>query len=364
MKKNLPQILPYIIIILISVISVKSQAASIADSLNKYVITLSIPKINGIQDSNISGVTNNPSSGTLYLVDNNSCSIYEVTKSGSLLRRIPTSGFDDLEGIANYSGSYFFVSEEQRGNIVRIDIPATGTEIIYKKNGIVKNIGTGWDNSGIEGVSCRSSDSLIFAVKEKDPARLFTIYTNKTGIPDSVVENYSFNLESKGGDAADIFALPGGDFLIVNEEKKALMGYSSTGKFLSRLDLSCMQQPEGVTVDTDGSIYVVGEPAEFFVFRKDSTSSKRMYRKNMAGSFLLNTWKIDMNSIGVELTVPYESDASFDLFSISGKKILGRGKHIYPGKNIFRIDIAKELSGVYLCRVKAGLFAETNMIEF
>ncbi len=364
MSKPLFQILPYIVVIFISVISVKPQAASIADSLDKYVIALSIPKINGIPDSNISGVTGNPLSGTLYLVDNNSCSIYEVTKSGSLLRRIPTSGFDDLEGIANYSGSYFFVAEEQRGNIVRINIPAIGTDKIYKKNGIVTNIGTGWDNSGVEGVSCRSSDSIVFAVKEKDPAKLFTIYLDNTGFSDSVVESFSFYNESKNGDAADIFALPGGDFLLVNEEKSLLEGYSSTGKILSKLDLSFMEQPEGVTVDSSGSIYVVGEPCEFFVFRKDSTLAKRMYRKSMTGSFSLNTWKIDMNSIGIELTMPYESEASFDLFSISGKKIMTIGKHVHPGRNIIRIETTKKLSGTYICKVKATSFAKNNMIVF
>jgi uncharacterized protein YjiK len=351
-------------VMIIQMFSMKIQA-SIADSLDYYINTISISKINGVNDSNISGVASNPASGTLYVVDNNSCCIYELSTSGTLIRRIPTSGFDDVEGIAHYSGNYFFISEEQRGNVDRITIPSSGTDTIYRSNGTIFNIGSGWGNSGIEGVCYRPSDSLVFAVKEKDPARLYTVYLDSTGVPDSSVENSPFNIESKSGDAADIFALPGGDFIIVDQEDNRLVGYGPSGTILSELSISSMKQPEGIYVDTsDGTIYVAGEPRELYVFKKDPTRIYNVSERQVSNTIKANIFKISGHTVCVDIYAAYGMNMSLDFFNLSGRIICSSCMNVCAGDNRKIVSIPGNTEGIYLCRIKTEAFTEDIKVLF
>jgi uncharacterized protein YjiK len=338
-----------------------ANAASIADSLADYYATLSIEKISSIADSNISGVTLNTATGTLYTVDNGSCKIYELDTSGNLIRSITTSGFDDLEGIAYYKENYFYLAEEQRGNIVHIAIPSSGTAKLYRSNGTIFNIGSGWGNSGIEGVCFRAADSTVYAVKEKDPSRLYRLTLDSTGIPDSTYPNDPFNIENKSGDAADIFALPGGDFLIVDQEENLLVGYGPTGKILSQLDLSVMTQPEGVTVDTsNGTIYIVGEPRQFFVFKKDKTSIKQKERAALAKNISFTVkHKTENRFIECSFYIPSAMYINIDLFSASGKEIKAFNRFSPAGTNKVNISLPQVFSGVYICRIKTDLYQKS-----
>ncbi len=247
------------------------SAQSIASNLSKYKKNFGedIPEI---QASSISGVTFHPTSRTLYVVDDENTTVYEISTSGNLIRSISLSGFDDTEGIAYQSGNYYFITEERLANVLRVQLPETGSGPVSWDDCVVLSIAENWGNTGLEGVAYCASDTTIYAIKEFSPPRLYRITLNNDGEPTDFFENDPFDIENISGDAAGIYALSGGNILILSQEENKLIGYSGTGEKLSELSLK-MSKPEGITVDeSDSTIYIVGEPRQLFVFRNPETT--------------------------------------------------------------------------------------------
>lgn len=129
------------------------------------------------------------------------------------------------------------------------------------------NLGPDMGNSGIEGVAYRAADRTAFAVKETSPSRMYRIVLDSAGNPAQSFPDQPFDIGNKSGDAADLAALDDGNFILVNQEQDRLEGFDPQGKPLSNVTLG-MSKPEGIAYDAaTGTIYVVGEPREFAVFR-------------------------------------------------------------------------------------------------
>jgi uncharacterized protein YjiK len=265
----------------------RGHSQSLAASLGGYAAVLRVPSVAGVSAKSFSGVAFHPETRTLYVIDNDNAVIYELNASGVLQRSIATSGFADPEGIAYQGADTFLIAEEGLANIVRIKLPRSGNGPVAKSGGAVLNLSpVNFANSGIEGVAYRPADKTVFAVKEIDPPRLYRIAIDGTGNPKTAFPNDPFNIEAKSGDAADIWALNDGGFILVDQEQGRLEGYGPDGQALSSLSLG-MTKPEGIAVDNmDGTIYVVGEPLEFAVFRKKGAAiSKPLAQPSATAGF-------------------------------------------------------------------------------
>jgi uncharacterized protein YjiK len=246
-------------------------AQSIAASLASYKSVLKVAAVAGVSAKSFSGAAFHPVSRTVYVVDNDNASIYELDASGVLLRTLATTGFADPEGIAWQGDDYFLIAEEGLATVVRVKLPRTGTGPVSKASGVSLSLGAGMANSGIEGVGYRASDKTAFAVKEIDPPRLYRITVAASGNPAASFPDDPFDIGGKGGDAADILPLEDGNFIVVNQEQNKLEGLGPKGQALATLALG-MSKPEGIALDTaTGTLYVVGEPLEFNVFKPAGT---------------------------------------------------------------------------------------------
>ncbi len=239
----------------------KSPAESLAIYEKIYKTTIS-----DIPVKNISGITFHPVSKTLYVIDNNNPTIYEISLFGKVIRTISLLGFEDTEGIAYQSDNYFFIVEERKANCIRIQLPKTNSCQISREKGTIVNIADNWENNGLEDVAYVALTNTLYLIKESNPSQLYTLILDHDCNPKNIYMNKPFNIEGMKGDVAGIYALLDGNFLIVNQEKDRLVGYNPNGKVLSELDLD-MDDPEGVTVNPeDNTIYVVGEPRKLYVF--------------------------------------------------------------------------------------------------
>jgi uncharacterized protein YjiK len=139
---------------------------------------------------------------------------------------------------------------------------------VEHSSGVVLNLGANMSNSGIEGVGYNVAKKMAYAVKEISPTRFYRITVDDSGKPTAAFPDEPFSLTGKTGDAADIYALNDGNFIVVNQEEDKLEGYDAGGKLISSLTLG-LNKPEGLAIDTiDGTLYVVGEGHEFRVFKK------------------------------------------------------------------------------------------------
>jgi predicted extracellular nuclease/uncharacterized protein YjiK/2',3'-cyclic-nucleotide 2'-phosphodiesterase (5'-nucleotidase family) len=246
---------------------------------------------NSLLAQEVSAVTYNPDTDTLFVVGDGSTSIVQITKTGQLIDSMtlaPGSSpqgtdFYDLEGLTYVGGGKFLLVEE-RDRQVSLFTYAPGTTLSKSSVQTVK-LGTTIGNIGIEGISYDPQTSGFIAVKETQPEGIFQTgidfaagtatngsptTTNSTNLFDPALANLL--------DFADVYALSNlpalsgqADFshlLVLSQESGKIVNIDRSGKIFSSLTIVsdpgnplsvADQQHEGLTVDSNGILYVVSE---------------------------------------------------------------------------------------------------------
>jgi uncharacterized protein YjiK len=332
----------------------RANAQSIAASLSSYKKTLSVTSVAGITATSLSGLALQLPNRALYAVDNDNANVYELTVTGTVVRTITTQGITDPEGIGHFHDNTFFIAEEGNSRILRVEIPAAGAGPLNWSSAPALQLATNWGNTGVEGVSYCRTNNTLYAVKEISPPRLYRITLDDSGGFLSAYENDPFNIEDHEGDAADIFALNDGNFIIDNQERNRLEGYGPTGNLLSTLSVG-MNKPEGIAIDTtDGTIYMVGEPREFSVF-------KRSTRDLSPGSSSKPGFSISIASTGMRerplaamVTLPRRAPVTIDCILLDGRDFRLYESILEVGSHELRPLIRRLPQGISLLRFSAG----------
>jgi len=257
-------------------------------NLDEYELESGPIVINQIPDD-LSGVTYNPLTNTLFMVENGTTKVYETSLSGTVLRTIFLSGFDDTEGIVHVSGTRYAVSEERRGRVTFFDITPSTSTVLYTNSDYIQLPGTWNNNQGLEGVSYDPETSEVFTVKEKTvkgfysfpmPTSFPTVLSSTNTVCDMQQNPFGF------GDIAGLhymglnsgFDELGVDkhTLLLSHEGLALVETDRNCNEISRISfntggangtlVNALPQPEGVTMDDNGTLYVVSEPNQLFIF--------------------------------------------------------------------------------------------------
>ncbi|MEO6097148.1 MAG: SdiA-regulated domain-containing protein [Fibrobacteria bacterium] len=338
-----------------------ANGQSLASSLGQYRAVTRVTSVAGVSAKSFSGAAFHPVTHTLYVVDNDNNSVYELDTSGVLLRTIATTGFADLEGIAYQADDWFLVSEEGLANVVRVKLPRTGTGPVAKPSTGNLKLDSNMANSGIEGVAYRASDKSAFAVKEINPPRIYRITLDGSGNPAASQADTPFDIGNKSGDAADIYALNDGNFILVNQEGNKLEGYGPQGQALSSLSLG-MSKPEGLAIDTaSGTLYVVGEPVEFRALKKPSTAARHPAADGYA-VFLAHAVSGSFREL--RFTLPVRSAVRIEFATVSGRSPAGESRaghwtrilqaEMNPGSHAVALPMPEVGVGFY--RFSAGNF--------
>ncbi len=238
--------------------------------------------------NDLSGITYNANTNTLFASTNGDTRIHEMDLSGNYIREIILNGFQDTEGIVWIGGNDFFVLEERKGRAVPITINSSTSSIAYP-SGYIQLPGTWGNNLGIEGVCYDPATNQLLIVKEKSPLTLYSFeIPSNLSSPVTVSVTNPFNIASNNfgftdlagmhflGATAGLSEMNVNDhFFILSHESRALVETDATGTEYSRIELVAggangtitvdFPQAEGVTVDNDGNIYVVSEPNIFYV---------------------------------------------------------------------------------------------------
>lgn len=226
---------------------------------------------------NASGVTFNPEIQRLYVVLNGPEVILELTMDGALVRRIALEGFEDTEGIVWLEGERFAVIEERRRRLVLLTLPAQATTIAYAdtEQYLVDDNEAG--NKGLEGLTWNAEQHRFYLAKEKAPRKLYQIPLPQQHDRIAKVSSpWDVQRRSLGlSDLSDLYHCPITDhLLLLSDESKTVVEVDSTGREVSRLELEeggngldhDVLQPEGLTCDDRGNLYVCSEPNQLYVF--------------------------------------------------------------------------------------------------
>ncbi len=231
---------------------------------------------------NLSGITYNKKTGTLFVITNGPTQIYEISTNGECLRNIELTGFEDTEGIVHLYDSLFAVLEERKRSLDIIQIESKTNQIAV--NDIVQSLSLCFDdkdNKGFEGIAYDSEKSSFYIVKEKPPLQLLKVegLANKNRINISAQQQiirFDLFMEDFSGLHFDFRTR---HLLFLSDESKLAAEVSLQGEQISFMDLEKgfsglnedIPQAEGITMDDMRNIYVVSEPNLLYKFSKKTT---------------------------------------------------------------------------------------------
>lgn len=245
---------------------------------------------NSLLAQEVSAVTYNWDTDTLFVVGDGGTSVVQVTKTGELIDSMTLAAggspqntdFYDPEGLTYVGGGKFVMSEERDRQAV-VFTYAAGTTLTRSGAQTVK-LGTFVQNIGIEGISYDPLTGGFIAVKETEPEGIFQTnidFAAGTATNGSPTTENSINLFDPALanllDFADVYALSnlpyvsGPDashLLVLSQESGKVVNIDRNGTVFNSLTILSdpgnplsvpAQQHEGLTMDGNGVLYIVSE---------------------------------------------------------------------------------------------------------
>ena len=261
-----------------AVISLKHKNTSGRQAiwLNDYILGKN-QSISCLEDE-LSGITYSSHTKTLFIVTDNPPKIYNIDKSGRCLREISLIGFDDTEGIVHLGGKMFAIVEEDEHRINLFEISDTTTTIDRAE--VINSLQIDMkkqDTKGFEGIAYDEVKQRIYLVNEKRPKQLIAIdgFVNKCEkmrikIDHRLLPRYLFMDDLSGLH----FDNKSRHLLFLSHESNLVAEGSLDGEVISYMELKKgytglkddVLKAEGITMDNDGNIYIVGEPNLFYQY--------------------------------------------------------------------------------------------------
>lgn len=229
-------------------------------------------------EENLSGIAHNDDSDTLFAITNSPRDIYELDKNGVILRTIDLKGFKDTEDITYIKDDMFAILDEELNGLFIVNINKD-TKVVNIKDCIKKYIFSvkNFENFGLEGISYDKVEDKFYLVNERNPKKIVSIKgimedkDIEIKIEDKLFENNHY--------LSDFSAIHFDDInrrLYILSDESALLGRTDDNEdFTKYFDLSDdeisakMLHPEGITKDSKGDIYIVGEPNLFLSIKRE-----------------------------------------------------------------------------------------------
>ncbi|MEZ0231225.1 MAG: SdiA-regulated domain-containing protein [Methylophilaceae bacterium] len=274
----------HLIIALLTISAAPAYAAS-ALNLGSYSVTGSyaLDALNGssggISGLEASAVTYAQDRGSLFFVGDEGTGVIEISLTGQTLGYM---NFDwsntgstkhDTEGLTYLGNGVLVVGEERLYDAYRFNYSTGGTASLANSTVSISNANVG--NSGMEGISydARNGGSFV-AVKQESPEDIvggtLTFGANGSGVANM---SQLFNPAMLGlatlsdvqtlSSVNSLYGTSGADnLLLLSLGSRMLVEVSRDGQLISSFDLSTVVPHngiEGVTVDENGTIYLIAE---------------------------------------------------------------------------------------------------------
>ena len=226
-------------------------------------------------EKNLSGITYNNTTDTLFAITNSPRRIYELNKKGEVLRVIKLKGFKDTEDLTHIKDNLFAILDEGKSGfyIVHIDKNTQTIDISQSQKEFSLDLRK-FKNFGLEGISYDVKNDIFYLINERFPKKVVKVqgfFTNevaKVEMEEKLMKSNFF--------LSDLSAIHYDEyrdkFYILSDESRLLAKIDNEMNFKKYLDLDIskqmkkMKNPEGFTKDKDGNLFIVGEPNIFLSF--------------------------------------------------------------------------------------------------
>lgn len=247
--------------------------------LNRYNADIDGKPLDPLVKDELSGLTWHAPSNTLFSVTGKIPKLVQLSLEGDLLREIRLTGVADPEGVEALSDGRFAMVDERRGKLLIFSLPLDDEldleQALQLDLGVLDDALMFPSNKGLEGIAWDSSNSRFILAKERDPHVLyaleFDLLLNRFGRLQELPSGQLFMRDISGLD------LDGktGHLLVLSDESRMLLELDSKGEPVSFMSFMggfnglkrSINQAEGVAMDDQGTLYVVGEPNLFYRFK-------------------------------------------------------------------------------------------------
>ena len=278
-----------------------APAAVTSVDLSKYVRvgrydlpepTRTAAPANSLLAREVSAVTYDRDTDTLFVAGDGSTSIVQVGKTGQLINSMTLAldatkprgtSFDDVEGLTYVGNGQFVLAEERSRTANKFTYAANTTLAASGAQRVV--LGTDAGNEGMEGITADPKTGGFVAINEKSPEGIFQTAINfaagtasngsaTTAVPTNLFNPARLNL----ADFADVYSLSNlpslasgtayDNLLVISQESGKLVQTDRAGNVLNSLTitrdaadtLSVVDMHfEGVTMDDAGNLYLTAE---------------------------------------------------------------------------------------------------------
>lgn len=229
----------------------------------------------GLEEDETSGLTWNPLTGTLFTVTGQNPQLVELSPGGVILRRIRLDGFSDPEAVEALGDGRLAIVDERRRRLAVFHLEPDSEHLDLAEMASYDLGFAEAGNKGFEGLAWNPQTRRLLLAKERDPQGLFSLpfpgEDGAVGVPEPLAMPLLVR------DLSSVAIDPrSGHTLLLSDESRLLVELDLQGQPRSFLALfgglngltRGIAQAEGVAMDGEGNIYVVGEPNRFYVFSR------------------------------------------------------------------------------------------------
>ena len=258
--------------------STQQQADSIW--LPGYRAVIEAKPLAGLEKSETSGLSWSPLSNTLFTVTGRIPKLVELSLEGEVLRVVELRGFSDPEGVEVLSDGRIAIIDERAATLTAFYLPLDADFIDGAALASISLAAMSGGNKGAEGIAWDARNQRLLLAKERSPFGLFSLPFPELADGLAPVVSVLEELPSKQIFMRDFSSLAidqrTGHLLVLSDESRMLLELDPQGNPVSFISLAMgfngltrsIKQAEGVAMDGQGTIYIVGEPNLFYVFKK------------------------------------------------------------------------------------------------
>ncbi|WP_248730979.1 SdiA-regulated domain-containing protein [Pseudomonas sp. MWU13-2517] len=242
--------------------------------LPDYHAVIDAKLLPGMEKDEASDVSYNPQTKTLFSVMGKNAFLVELSLQGDVLRKMPLNGWNNPEGVTVMENGLMAVVDERDHSLTVVKVDAATTQL-NKADFTSYDLGPSKDqNKAFEGVTWDKRNQQIVLGEERPPA-LFTWKSDGGTLTGDKQKLASTELDMRNLSALAIDPSTG-HMLVLSADSHMLLELDEKGKQVSFMTLlggfnglkHTIPRAEGVTMDEDGTLYIVSEPNLFYRFEK------------------------------------------------------------------------------------------------
>ena len=249
------------------------RAASIW--LPDYKVDIDAKPLAGMEKDEASDLSYNPVTKTLFSVMGKNAFLSELKLNGDVIRKIPLVGWSNPEGVAVLENGLIAIVDE-RQHLMTIVTVTPDTKTLNIADFPKYDLGPSKDqNKAFEGIAWDPKNQKVWLGEERPPA-LFNWVSDGS----SVFKGDKQKLVNNNIALRNLSALYSdqrtGHLLVLSAESHMLLELDEKGEQVSFMTLlqgfnglsGTIPRAEGVTMDENGTLYIVSEPNLFYTFKK------------------------------------------------------------------------------------------------